>query len=307
MNSFEAVIKLQGILFLLMFIGIILRKLSVIDGTGRVYLTDLLIDLVLPCNIINAFMIKFNGSILRASIIVLLVALVLQIFTWLIGKFIYLWIEPSKRSVLRYATMCSNAGFMGNPIVEGIFGAQGLMFASIYLIPLRFFMWTAGISCFTSMKLKEAVKKLALHPCIIAVWIGFAIMGTGVVLPDVLSKTIQYISGCNLPLSILVIGTILAEVNPRSLLDKTAVFYCFLRLLAIPGLVLAGCMLLHFDSVVTGVCVTLTCMPAGSTTAILAEKYGGDALYASKIILMSTILSLFSIPLFCWIIQTYLK
>lgn len=305
MQSFESVIELQGILFLLLAAGIILRRVGVINGKGRRYLTDLLIDLVLPCNIIHAFMMEMTGDILRATLSVLIIALVIQIFSWLIGKVIYRGAPASRRKVMQYGTMCSNAGFMGNPIVEGIFGTQGLLYASIYLIPLRFFMWTAGLSCFTDMKLREAVKKLAVHPCIIAVWIGFAIMFTGGTLPGVLSRTVQYLSGCNLPISMLVIGTILAEVDPRRLFDRHAAWFCFIRLLAIPAAVLALCMALHLNQMVTGVCVVLTCMPAGSTTAILAEKYGGDAAYASRIILMSTALSLVSIPLFCWVIQQW--
>lgn len=306
MESFHAVIELQCILFLLMVVGIVLRKTNLMNAAGRGVLTDLLIHVVLPCNIINAFMIEFNMDILRSTLTVLLVSLVTELFSWLIGKFVYKNAEASKKSVMQYATICSNAGFMGNPIAEGIFGAQGLLYASIYLIPLRFFMWTAGISCFTDMKLKEAVKKLLLHPCILAVWVGFVIMGTGLVLPSPLTRTVKYLSACTLPISILIIGTILAEVNPKTLFDKDTLWFCFIRLIALPAAVMLGCILLNFDVLVTGVCVTLTCMPAGSTTAILAEKYKGNAAYASKIILLSTGLSLFTIPLFCWFIQTYL-
>jgi predicted permease len=301
MESFGSVLQLQVIIFLLMGIGIVLRRCGVVDDKGRACLTDLLIDLILPCNIIHAFMIEFNMDILHQTFVVLLIALGIQLLSWGLGKVLYRRVSPGRRGAMQYATMCSNAGFMGNPIVEEIYGSQGLLYASIYLIPLRFFMWTAGISCFTQMKLKDAVKKLAVHPCILAVWVGFFLMGTGLALPGALTKTINYLSACNLPVSILVIGTILAEVDPRTLADGQALGFCAVRLLLLPAAVLALCAALHLDATVTGVCVVLTCMPAGSTTAILAEKYGGDAAYASKLVLMSTILSLFSIPLFCWL------
>ena len=203
---------------------------------------------------------------------------------------------------MQYATMCSNAGFMGNPVVEGIFGAQGLLYASIYLIPLRFFMWSAGLSCFTRTSLKDTLKKLAVHPCIIAVWIGFAVMLSQITLPSAISRTIGYISDCNLPVSIIVIGTILAEVSLKNIINFDSIWFCIVRLIILPLLVLVLCMALHMDTLVTGVCVTLTSMPAGSTTAILAEKYGGDYAYASEIILLSSVLSLASVPMFCMII-----
>ena len=123
MSGLSDVLEMQEIMFLLMGTGFVLRKLNIIDGKGRAYLTTLLIDLILPCNIIHAFMIEMNGEILRATFWVLIIASVIQIFSWLLGKVIFFKAADSRRRVMQYATMCSNAGFMGNPVVEGIFGA----------------------------------------------------------------------------------------------------------------------------------------------------------------------------------------
>ena len=108
-------------------------------------------------------------SRLRATLLALLIALGIQLACWGLGKLLYRFAPEPRRKVLQYATLCSSAGFMGNPIVEGIYGAQGLLYASVYLIPLRFFMWSAGLSCFTHTTARETLKKLALHLCIIAV------------------------------------------------------------------------------------------------------------------------------------------
>ena len=112
---------------------------GVLTADGRKCLTDLLIDLILPCNIINSFLIDLSSEVLIASLEVLLIALGIQILCWLGGKVLFGFAEPGKKKVLQYATICSNAGFMGNPIIEGIYGQEGLLYASVYLIPLRFF------------------------------------------------------------------------------------------------------------------------------------------------------------------------
>lgn len=302
MDNIYTVIDLQVIIFLFLVIGFVLRKVNVINNEGKKCLTDMLIMIILPCNIIHAFMIEFNRNILERSIAVLIIALLVQIVSWILGKMLYTRVDKNKRGVMKYGTMCSNAGFMGNPIAEGLFGAEGLMYASIYLIPLRFFMWTAGIACFSNVKWKMAVKKLAVHPCIIAVWIGFFLMLSGISLPTPVEKAIGYISNCNLSISIIVIGAILAEVKKNNLFDKDCFFFSFVRLILLPCVAIIFCKLMGVSELVTGVCVILTCMPAGSTTAILAEKYGGDARYAAKIVLLSTVLSLFTIPIFCLII-----
>lgn len=304
MGSFGEVMRLQMIIFILVAVGMLLRKINILDSTGRKYITSLLINVILPCNIVQSFMLEMNEEILRSTLAVLVMAFSIQIFSWLFGKVAYTKVEERRRKVMQYGTMCSNGGFMGNPVVEGIFGAQGLMYASVYLIPLRLFMWSAGLSCFTKTTWKETLRKLAVHPCIVAVWIGFFFMGTGLSLPAGASDALRYLSNCTLPISMLAIGTILAEVNLKTVIEKDVLWYCVIRLLFLPGLTLLACRLFDFNKLVTGVCVILACMPAGSTTAILADKYNGDAAFASKIVMMSTLLSMLTIPLFCWLIQT---
>lgn len=299
------VVDLQLIIFTFMLTGIVLRKLNILPQSSRKSMTDLLIDLILPCNIITSFMIDMNATIIKKAFTVLLIALGVQIVCYLLGKVIFNKVDTSKKQVLQYATMCSNAGFMGNPIVEGIYGSLGLLYASVYLIPLRFFMWSAGISCFTRTNLKDTLKKLAFHPCIIAVWIGFFFMVTQLQLPSFLSKSLKYVSNCTLPISIIIIGTILAEVDYKTIISKLTLYFCFIRLVLIPITSLIICRLLNIDDLVTGVCVILAGMPAGSTTAILAEKYGKDSQYASKCIFLSTLLSLISIPMLYYVVEKF--
>lgn len=299
----QQIIELQMIIFLIMIAGLVLTKMNIIKPEGRKCLTDLLIDIILPCNIICSFMIEINSEIIHATLEVFLIALGIQIICYLLGKFLFNFADDSKKSVLQYATICSNAGFMGNPIVEGIYGQQGLLYASVYLIPLRFFMWSAGLSCFTKTSFKETLKKLAVHPCIIAVWIGFFFMFTQMELPGFLYRSLKYLSSCTLPISILVIGSIMAGVNAKTIVTKMSLYYCVIRLILIPLITLGICRCLGVDHLITSVCVILAGMPAGSTTAILADKYGRDAEYASKCVFISTLLSLLTIPLLIFIMK----
>lgn len=97
----------------------------------------------------------------------------------------------------------------------------------------------------------------------------------------------------------IVIGSILSEADIRKMLKGSTLFYCVVRLLGIPAVTMVVCRLLGMGALlVTGVCTILAGMPAGSTTAILAEKYDGDAKYASECVFLSTVLSLLPC-LFC--------
>ena len=303
MIDFNNLMDLQVEIFLLILMGYILRKLNIISKDNRKSLTDLVIYVVLPANIIHSFMIEMNSEIIRSGIEILVVSIIIQLICTVLGKVLFIKASPRQQSVLRYGTICSNAGFMGSPLIQGLYGMNGLLFASIYLIPQRIVMWSGGVACFTSAKGKDVIKKVISHPCIIAVILGLLIMISQVKLPSFLVVSLKSLSSCTMALSMIVIGGILAEIRVQEVISCLNLYYTFVRLLLIPLLVLGGCMMFNLSPLVIAVATVLAGMPAGSTTAILAEKYDGDANLAVEIVFLSTALSLLTIPLVCVIIE----
>lgn len=303
MIDFNNLIDLQIEIFILILIGYILRKINIISKESRKSLTDLVIYIILPANIIYSFMIKMDETIIKSGLAILIVSIVIQLVCQIFGKYIFIKTAPQQRSVLQYGTICSNAGFMGSPLIQGLYGLDGLLFASIYLIPQRIVMWSGGVACFTSAKGKAVIKKVITHPCIIAVFIGLIMMIGQIRLPNYLNVSIKSLSGCTMSLSMIVIGGILAEIKFGEVISKLTIYYSFIRLIVIPLLVLFGCIVADLPVLVVAVATVLAGMPAGSTTAILAEKYNGDSKLAVEIIFLSTALSLITIPLLCVIVN----
>ena len=296
-------VSLQLRMFLVMLIGLLFRKKNLISGEGKKNLTDLVIYLILPCNIVRSFMIEFDENTLKNFGVVFLVSVLIQVVCAIFAKLFYNHMAPEHKKVLQYATVASNAGFLGNPVAEGVFGGMGLALASIYLIPQRIIMWSAGVSYFTESADKKGVlKRVVTHPCIIAVVVGLVFMLGQIQLPSFLDSALKDVGNCNTAMSMLVIGTILADVKPKDMLDKSLFLFSGLRLLLIPLLVYGGCLLLQIDPLVTGVSVLLAAMPAASTTAILAAKYDGDAPYASKCVVITTVLSLLTTPVWSMVL-----
>lgn len=291
-------------MFLIMAAGAFLRKKKIITPEGKKVLTDLIIDLILPCNIIASFCIEFSAEILRQCGQVFVISCLIEVVCTFLATHVYGKYPKEKRMVLQYGTICSNAGFLGNPVTEGIYGTIGLLYASIYLIPQRVIMWSAGVSFFTeSPDKKTLVKKVVTHPCIVAVMIGIVLMVTQIPLPDFLYDSINTIGKCTTAITMLLIGAILAEADLKTMVTKTTAVFSLLRLILIPLGVYAGCMLTGMPEIVTGVSVVLAAMPAGTTTAILAVKYNGDEEFATKCVVLTTLLSMVLIPVWCLIIQ----
>lgn len=117
------------------------------------------------------------GEHLKDYLVILGISIAIQIFCTFYGKIVYRKEAIGRRKCLEYGTICSNAGFLGNPIAEGVFGAEGLVLASFFLIPQRIMMWSAGLAVFTgSTDRKATAKKVLTHPCIIACVIGLILM-----------------------------------------------------------------------------------------------------------------------------------
>ena len=143
------VLVLQITMLLLILIGALVKKIGIISPTGQKNINDLVINLVLPCNIVKSFLIDFDHQILRQFALVLVISIAIQICSVIIGKVLYGKKEVGHRMSLQYGVICSNAGFLGNPVAEGVFGSIGLAMASIFLIPMRIMMWSSGIAIYT--------------------------------------------------------------------------------------------------------------------------------------------------------------
>ena len=303
MIDIQRLMTLQGMLFSLTGIGILIRKCRLLPAQAQGMLTDLILYVILPCNIALSFRIDVSRELLQNMGIGFAVAWVVQGVAWALSRVLYTNYPDRKKRVLQYATVCSNGGFMGNPIAESVFGATGLMYASIFLIPQRIVMWSAGITLFTEAPDKKTlVKKVVTHPCIIAVYVGMIFMVFKPDLPEFIEKTASSLGSCTTPLSMLMVGMILSDVEDiRSVFSWEIIRYTIIRLVLLPGIVFLGCRAFGLDRLVTGVAVLMTAMPAACMTTILANKYNGDSMFASKCVVFSTAMTLVSLPLWCMV------
>ena len=306
MELFWEMLSLQGTLFLLILAGVLAKKTGIVSETGRKTLSDLLIYIVLPCNILESFLSggQMPEGFVRNCLLAVGISAGIQLLAVYGSKLLFRKYPRGEKSVLSYGMICSNSGFIGLPIARLMFGDLGVIYTSVFQIPLRFTMWTAGLSLFTSVSRKDAFRKLARHPCIIAVFVGLALMAVPIQLPGVLSDTLDSLSGCTVPLSMLVIGTILADAPIRSMFSRPVLWYSCLRLVLFPLLIWALLRPLGLDPTLVNVCVLMTGMPAGSTGSILADKYGGAALFASELAFASTLCSIVTIPLLTLLLNT---
>lgn len=297
------------IMFLLMLLGLLCVKVGFLHYSTVNDMTRVLLYIISPCVILNAFhKQKFTpdrlallgklfivmGAIFAASIL-----LSMLIFNKKVCK------DGDKRDILRFSGAYTNSGFMGIPLAQAINGPAGVFCAVPYLVLFNLFVWTHGISQFkkkndAAISPFETVKKIISNPNILASVAGFLLFLFNVPFPGMVSNTLKYMADLNTGLSMLIIGSNLATINFRELItDGWSWTGVVVRNFALPLVTVAILFFLPFQ--LEDVAASTTLLEASCPVASMAVMFsmlsgGRTAGFATKLVMLSTVVSMLSIP-----------
>lgn len=293
------IVELELIMMLLILAGILLRRRGILTDSGRDCITDLVMTLVLPCNIFMSFQLTVSPDVFLQFGTTMLISLLVMVGVAFLGKICYQRLPEQQAKVFQYGLVNSNAMFLGMPMIQSLLGEPGLIQQNMYMIFVRIFCWSYGLSLYTGQKAnwKQSMRSLVLHPCMMATILGLVFMVFSLPLPSFAKRTLNYSGDCLMALSMILIGAILCGMDWKKLYRWDVLAFSALRLILVPGVVFVGCRMLSVDATVTATCTLLAGMPAASLTAVLAARYRCDAELASLIVAASTILSAFTIPM----------
>lgn len=287
------------ILFFLIILGYFARKIKMFDDRVIKGMSDLVLNITLPAMIISSMNRQFSSEILGNVLTTLIIAVVFYAVSLLIA-FIFVKIfggKSSEKGIYKFALVFSNVGFMGYPVINAVFGPEALFYAAIYNLPFNFFLFTAGIFYVAEKGGIKFNRKMIINPGIISVVIGVLVFISPVKLPYAVSGTLDLLSSVTTPLSMIVIGGLLAKVHVREIFSNVRVYiYSLLRLLIIPFITWWALKFFNLSYLMAGIPIIMAAMPVAANSAILAEEYKGNSELASQIVFISTLLSLITIP-----------
>lgn len=292
-------------LLIICSIGYIIVKLKLVKLSDSEVLSKLLLFICTPCALLNAYQIPFTldkASGLIIAFFLSIIAYAISIgFGYLFGKIFYL------SNIEKMCVIYSNAGFFVIPIVQFIYGNDYIFYTCAATTCVTFLLWS---HCKIVISGKSQIEwtKILLNPNCIAIYIGIFLFITQICLPSTISIVLNDFSMLIGPLSMLIIGMLMAEKPILNLFNcKKAYFISTLRLLVIPILVLIVFKILslfiyHKDlHLIMLIVLWSIASPVGSMISQFCQLYGEDADYVSQITLLSVILCLFTMPLitFC--------
>ncbi|MBV4428014.1 AEC family transporter [Clostridium tyrobutyricum] len=286
------------ILFLIIGVGYYASKKGIIDEKMNKGLSDFIVRITLPLLILSSFKGNYSPDMMSTIIKILIFTVLIFIFSIIISNLLNIKISRGKKSVAVFTGIFSNCGFIGFSILNIVYGQKGILYASIFNLVYNLFVWTFGIRIFVKKTDENILKKVLVNPNIISVFIGLILIVFSISIPSIFESFCTAVGGMTTPLSMIVIGSILTQVEIKKIFKDLSLYYIsLLRLLIIPFLIYLILTLLKVDNLVKSIIVISEAMPAATLCPILAQSYGGNVKYASQAVFITTLVSIITIPL----------
>jgi hypothetical protein len=296
-EQFLQMLDLQLSVLVYLLIGVFAYKTKIINDQNRTHFIHLILSILMPMLVFNSFK-SLTLEILKLGLWALIGSTIIYTVSYFVGAMAFTDFEDRKKRILHYGTLVNNAGLGGQPLSYSMYGEIGALFSSIYLVPHRIFMWSVGINILDSEKEEShsVFYKLLRNPSIIAVILGLLRSLLQIQLPEFLDRAIATMGSTVSPLAAIMIGSIIASIDFRSIYERGVIRYTLIRLIFIPFTVMFVSKLIGLDETLIGVLTIMSAMPAGTTTALLATQYNLDDELASKIVFVTTLLSIVTVP-----------
>lgn len=282
------------ILFIVVLIGAMCRRLQYFTDETIRGVTQIVIHVTLPCLTVYNMQRPFSMDVLVNFAITLGLSAVFMLAAIFAALLLFGKQPHARRAVLANLAGFSNCGFMGYPIILAV-NPDWMIYAVAYNIAFTFITWTVGVSLFSGRE-NISLRRVLLNPNVISAAVGIALFCANITLPQIAGEVLSLVGGLTTPLSMLLIGTRVCGVHPGDFKDIDYHLSAALRLIVLPLLVLLAVRLLPLDAAVASTLFLLTAMPSGTMTAMQAELYGGDKIFAARAIAYSTLLSLITVP-----------
>jgi len=324
----DIILNQIAVLMVLAIIGFLCEKKRYLPVKSGSYISWFVVKITAPLLILTTMSsYEFTAKTVQDGLWITFFALVFM-FTGLLLGILYtkiFKIEGASANVFKTHSMLGNAGYLGLPLLYSLFGEKGLVYANFFTIALELLVWTVGVFLLnkhTGINWKENLKKI-LSPGIIAFIIGLILAVINIkhiaslniyvgAVYNVLINTLKPLGNMTIYLVMIFIGMSMAENglgNIKELSRKKISFGISLhKLIILPGI---AYFFFHFfmpwlDTFVRIIIILELAMPCATIVPVLAAQYESDQVQATDNVIISTLFSMFTLPVALFVVNTYL-
>lgn len=294
----ENVVLNVFVMFLLMAIGFMLAKKKILTPDGVKQMTEMLLMTVVPCVIIDAYQRDFDIGMVKNLGLALFFATLMHIICIVIAPLVFRPREDKKDRISIFSVIYSNCGFMALPLIQSLYGSEGVFYAVAYITVFNILYWTHGIYVYTKDIKQLSFKKAFTTPGVLGTLIGLVLFFLRIELPLPVAKTVSFMAALNTPVPMIILGTYLVNLNlKKTIKDGQLWAVCIFRLLVFPVIGIFVSTLINLPESVSMPLILSCACPAAAVATLFAVRYNLDSEYASETVSVSTLFSILTIPI----------
>ncbi len=285
-------------MFIILIIGLGCSMKGLITKEGNKQLSKVALYIVNPMLIFMSYQdCEYSSTLLKGLLWSFLLSGISFGVMILLSTLIISQKRP-EHSLERFSAVYSNCGFIGIPLIRGIYGTEGVLYLTAYITLFNVLVWTHGYMTMKESRDFKSFVKAATSPSVIAVFVGLLSYLTQKHLPDILHSSLKYISEMNTPLAMLIAGSAAAQTNVlKALKNKALYMVSVYKLLALP---LVAFLLVHFlpaPHMVKMVVLIASACPVATTGTMFAIQFDKNPERCSEFFAVTTLLSGITLPI----------
>lgn len=290
-------------MFVIIMLAVLCYKTKLVDADGSRVLSNILMYLINPCIIFCSYQKEFEARLVRNLLISFALAAVAHLAAMLLA---HLLIRGKDADLVneRMAVIYSNCSFLAIPLVDRIYGLEGVFYLTAYISVFNLLIWTHGVLFMGGKEYRKESIKALYSPAVIVIAVGLVCYFANIRLPEILMQPLQSVSNMNTPVAMLIAGICIAQVDVRRTLLKWRIYLVsFIKLLLVPFCLILLVKPFLGTDIVCGVSVVAAASPVATMCMIFAIRFHRDSQYASELFAVSTLLSMGSIPLVLYLLE----
>jgi predicted permease len=259
----------------------------------------------MPAMILNSYLSEFDPQVLNNLLLAFGLSTVAILLAMAVSVLIIFKMKSQNKKVLWFAFSFSNAAYMGFPLVKGLFGDEGLLYASAFATMFNVIVWSVGYAVMSGeMNAKQVAKSVGKNPVTYAVILGLIIYLGRIPVPEVIKQPISLVGSMTTPLSMIIIGAMIAGSKVKAILGNKEVWLSVaVRLVLIPIITFGLFYLFGIGGMVASVVLIQAACPTAATTSVLAIQFNHDESVGAGTVVLSTICSIVTLTIFAMLLQ----
>jgi predicted permease len=311
LNNMLLAAEQVAILYLIVAVGVVADRTGLFTESTARLCTNLLFFIITPAVIIRSFLvIDYDPKTAQGLFIAIGCGLLLHLVAAVINIPLFRKGDRDKNSVLKFACVYGNCGYMALPLANEVLGPEGVFYCSAVIMAFQMFVFTHGVLVMSGPdnkgKKRIEFKKLFINPGLLSVAIGLPLFLLSVTLPKIIQQPIEYIASMNTPLAMLIFGAYLSHTDIKKLFSDAKILIAgFSKLIVLPLVMMGLFRLFGLTGTLLAALTISASAPTANNTVIFAARYGRDPGFASKTVAIISFISILTMPFMIALSITY--